>query len=66
MWEWVKMKPVETMERITRQQLDEHLEEILARIDREDIGFVILNENGEDSEVICPAEWLNFCLIETK
>ena len=64
MCEWVKMKPVETMERITRQQLDEHLEEILARIDREDIGFVILDEDGKDSEVICPAEWLNFCLVE--
>lgn len=65
MYSWTKMKPVDTMERITRQQLADNLEEILARIDKEDIGFVILDDEGKDSEVICPAEWMDSCLVMT-
>ena len=65
MYSCTKLKPVDTMERITRQHLADHLEEILARIDKEDIGFVILDDEGKDSEVICPAEWLDNCLVMT-
>ena len=65
MYSCTKLKPVDAMERITRQHLADHLEEILARIDKEDIGFVILDDEGKDSEVICPAEWLDNCLVRT-
>ena len=60
MYSCAKMKSVDTMERITRQQLADNLDEILAKIDKENIGFVILDSEGKDSEVICPAEWSAF------
>lgn len=50
-------KPMETMERITRQFLCDHFDEILERVDKEDIGFVILNEEGSDGEVLIPYRW---------
>ena len=65
MYSCTKMKSVDTMERITRQQLADNLDKILARIDKEDIGFVILDSEGKDSEVICPAEWMECFLVET-
>ena len=63
MYSSAKMKSVDTMERITRQQLADNLDQILAKIDKENIGFVILDSEGKDSEVICPAEWMECFLV---
>ena len=57
-------KPMETMERITRQFLCDHFDEILERVDKEDIGFVILNEEGNDGEVLIPYRWTEFFVDE--
>lgn len=55
------MMPIEQMEHITRQQLCDDFDNILKRINEEKIGFVILNEKGENGHVICPAEWMDIC-----
>ncbi len=57
---WKYLKSIDTMERITRQELCDNFDSILDRVEKEDCGFVILNEEGKDSEVLCPAEWLQF------
>ena len=44
MQELRRMKSIETMERITRQKFCDNFDEILDRVDKEDIGFVILND----------------------
>ncbi len=54
----MRIKPVDAMEKITRQQLCDNFDKTLEKIDKEDIGYVILNEQGENGHVICPAEWL--------
>lgn len=51
------LQPLETMERIPQEALEKHLETILERIDRENIGFVITRD-GADEMVICPSAWL--------
>lgn len=61
MHKYMKMMPIEQMEHITRQQLCDNFDSILKRIDKEKIGFVILNEKGENGHVICPAEWMDIC-----
>lgn len=67
-----RMKSIETMERITRQKFCDNFDEILDRVDKEDIGFVILNNEGNDGHVLCPARWyqINFsddlgCIINS-
>lgn len=57
MQEYRKIRSLETMERITQQQLQDLFDEILDRVDREDIGFVILGEDGQGDCVLCPAHW---------
>lgn len=52
-----KLKSTDTMEKITRQQLADNFDEILERVHKEDIGFVILTPEGKDGEVLCPASW---------
>lgn len=51
------LKSTETMERITRQQLADNFDEILEKVNSEDIGYVILDNNGNDGQVLCPAKW---------
>lgn len=51
------LKSTDTMERITRQQLVDNFDEILERINNENIGFVILDVEGKDGQVLCPAKW---------
>lgn len=58
MHELRRMKSIETMERITRQKFCDNFDEILDRVDKEDIGFVILDNEGKDGPVLCPARWL--------
>lgn len=53
--------PLDTMERITRQHLCDNFDEVLERVDKENIGFVILTEDGKDGQVLCPARWMAYC-----
>lgn len=53
--------PIDEMERISRKELGEKLDEILDRIDSEDIGFIITDDDKNDV-VLCPAGWLTFQL----
>ena len=55
------LKPLDTMERITRQKLCDDFDNVLDRVDKEDIGFVILNDEGKDGYVLCPARWMEYC-----
>lgn len=55
------LKPLDTMERITREKLCSEFDEVLERVDKEDIGFVILNDEGKDGYVLCPARWMDYC-----
>ncbi len=59
--EFKYLMPLDTMERITRQQLCDNLDEVLGRVDKEDIGFVILRDDGNDGHVLCPARWMEYC-----
>lgn len=51
------LKSTDTMERITRQQLVDNFDEILERINKENIGLVILDNDGNEGQVLCPAKW---------
>lgn len=52
-----RLPPLSEMERIEQTLLVEKLDEILERIDNEDIGFVI-TENGLPDMVLIPFHWL--------
>lgn len=45
------------MERITRQQLADNFDEILEKVEKENVGYVILDNEGKDGQVLCPAKW---------
>lgn len=51
------LKSTDTMERITRQQLADNFDEILKKVNTENIGYVILDNEGKDGQVLCPAKW---------
>ena len=51
-----KLPPLSEMERIEQSMLGEKMDEILERIDKEDIAFVI-TEGGRNKAVICPYRW---------
>ncbi len=55
------LMPLDTMERITRQHLCDNFDEVLDRVDKENIGFVILDTEGKDGQVLCPARWMEYC-----
>lgn len=50
------LQPVELMERISRAEIGARLDEIMALIDENNVGYVITDE-GKDDLVICPASW---------
>jgi hypothetical protein len=52
-------QPLDSMERITWSELCDDLDRLLARINAENIGFVIKDDTGKDSLVICPAFWVD-------
>ena len=54
------LKSTDKMERITRSELAANLDDILEKIDKNDVGMVI-TEDGKRDLVICPAYWFNFC-----
>lgn len=61
MYQFKMLTPLDTMERITRQDLCDNFDKVLERVDKEDIGFVILTEDGKDGQVLCPARWMEYC-----
>ena len=61
MFDFKYLMPLDTMERITRQHLCDNFDAVLERVDKENIGFVILNEEGIDGQVLCPARWMEYC-----
>ena len=50
------LQPVSEMERISREELAARLDEILARVEQENIGFVI-TDDGKLGLVLCPYAW---------
>lgn len=55
------LMPLDTMERISRQKLCDDFDNVLDRVDKEDIGFVILDDEGKEAHVLCPARWMEYC-----
>ena len=51
-----KMPSLSEMERIEQSLLGEKLDEMLDRIEKEDIAYVI-TEGGKDKLVLCPYRW---------
>ena len=56
-----RLPPLSEMERIEQTLLVEKLDEILERIDNEDIGFVI-TENGLPDMVLIPVSYTHLTL----
>ena len=50
------LQPIDRMERISRDDLCPRLDEILDKVDKENVGFVITDE-GKSDLVLCPARW---------
>lgn len=50
------LQPIDKMERISRNELATRLDEIMALIDKNNVGYVISDE-GKDDLVMCPANW---------
>ena len=55
------LQPIETMKRISREELAEKLDDLLEIVNKDNIGFVITNE-GKDDLVLCPAKWFDYYL----
>jgi hypothetical protein len=51
------IQPLDQMERISRTELGEKLDEILDKVDKNNVGFVI-TDNGKDDLVLCPIRWI--------
>lgn len=61
MYHWKYLKSTDAMERVTRQQLCDNFDEILAKVEKDDVGYAILNPDGTDGQVLCPAHWMDYC-----
>ena len=48
MREYEKLHPVNEMERISRKELCERFDEVLDKVDKDDIGFVITDDGKKD------------------
>ena len=57
------LKPVHNMPRISRKEFGENLDEILEKVEKENIGYVIHDEGSKDL-VLCPARWYSYCFDE--
>lgn len=55
---YTKLQSIAEMQRISYIELGENYDAIAERVKKENIGFVITDENGNDDLVICPTEWL--------
>lgn len=49
---------IEEMERLSAEDLSDHLDEIVTRANKEDLAFVV-TVDGEDDVVLCPARRLD-------
>ena len=56
MKQYKSLQPISEMERISREELAARLDEILARVEQENIGFVI-TDDGKLGLVLCPYAW---------
>ena len=56
MKQYKPLPPISEMERISREELAARLDEILARVEQENIGFVI-TDDGKPDLVLCPYAW---------
>ena len=52
------LQPVETMKRVSREDLAEKFDELIETVNKNNVGFVI-TDKGKDDLVLCPAEWFN-------
>lgn len=52
------LQPVETMKRVSREELADKLDDLLEIVNKDNVGFVITNE-GKDDLVLCPAKWFD-------
>lgn len=52
------LQPVETMKRVTREELADKLDDLLETVNKENVGFVI-TDKGKDDLVLCPAKWFD-------
>ncbi len=58
MKQYKSLQPISEMERISREELAARLDEILARVEQENIGFVI-TDDGKPDLVLCPYAWFS-------
>ena len=58
MEQYKPLQPISEMERISREELAARLDEILARVEQENIGFVI-TDDGKPDLVLCPYAWFS-------
>lgn len=52
------LQPVETMQRVSREELAEKLDDLLETVNKDNVGFVI-TDKGKDDLVLCPAKWFD-------
>jgi len=57
------LRPTNLMPHMTRKELCENFDTILEKIDNENIGYVIEDEDKK-TLVICPAHWFSYCFDE--
>lgn len=53
--------PIDEMERVSADELGEKFDEILDKVEKENVGYVITRE-GKGDLVLCPISWLFFQL----
>ena len=56
------LQPLDQMARVSRAELGSRLDEILDIVDRDNVGYVITDEEKDDL-VLCPARWIN-CIYD--
>ncbi len=55
---------VEKMKRITRQELADHLDDILNDIEKNNTAYVVDDPTGRNDILLCPAQWFHYCFDE--
>ena len=55
------LHPIDEMKRISRQELADNLDDILETVHKDNVGFVIKDDDGKPDVVLCPADWFHFC-----
>ena len=63
MKQYKPLQPIREMARISREELAARLDEILARVEQENIGFVI-TDDGKPDLVLCPYAWFG-CVVNS-